>query len=166
MKKNIILFAILGLISGYLSLYAFEDSEKYTNYLKIILRYGPGWIFGITMSVLLYFTQRKNILLHFLFIGISTFAYYIALLSFIWFEGDIGIWAFSAAGLIGSLILALGLKSIYSLPILYIIPVIIAGTVAGPIFPNLGIFPIWQTVVAIAIGYVISEAYHGKQKNN
>lgn len=157
MKKNIVLFLIFGFISGYLSLHFFGISEKYKEYATI-LEYAPGWIFGTIISILLYFLFRKNILLHFMYIAVSTVAFYIAMQSFYLFSSYDSVYLhLFLAGLVGSLILILGLRLMYPIHTKYMIIVIVFGALAALPNPELGIFPIWQMAVATAIGYIMNE---------
>ena len=61
--------------------------------------------------------------------------------------------ALFTAGLVGGLILAGGLRLKYPIKIEHLLLVAILGGLAGIIKPDLGIFPIWQTIVSTAIGF-------------
>lgn len=144
MKIKLTIFTILGAISGWVSFFAFAK----------INFWAPGWIFGVVISLLLYFFFHKNILYLLLFVGVSTGAFYISVRTYLLFDYNITL-SIPMAGLVGSTILAIYLKFIYKLPVKYALIISIVGTLAALPDPDLGIFPIWQTCVALAISYVI-----------
>ncbi len=174
MKKNIYLFIIFGTISGFLSSFFFISSLNEHQKFAQIFGYGPGIVFGVTISLLLFLLLRKNILFHILYVGISIGAYYAALSSYFYFSSPYSFLGWSEntdrglalAGLVGSLILAVGLRLLYPIRFKYIPIIIGLGTILGLPMEQLGIFyfPLWQAVVATAIGYTISKSGYSRHK--
>ena len=63
------------------------------------------------------------------------------------------------AGLVGSIILATGLRLNYPISLKYIAMLIIVGALSGIPNPDFfRIFPIWQTAVAVAIGLSVEKS--------
>lgn len=161
MKKNIYPFIIFGIISGFLSSFSFVGSlSEYQKYAEI-LSYGPGVVFGVTISLLLYFLYRKNILFHIIFVVISTGAFYVAVKTFSYFSNtDDSSKGLLLAGIVGSILLVVGLKLSYPIRIKDMIVIVMLGAILSLPTEQLGMFyfPVWQTVIAMFIGYAVKKA--------
>ena len=166
MIKKVFPFTIFGIASGALSLFVFilslNESLPGTN----LLSYGPGFIFGITISVLLYFKFRKSIYFHIIFIIGSIFAYYIATHTFFYLNNENNsTTALLAAGLIGSLVLTIILRCVYFIPIKYLLAIVVVGTLAGIPDPDkFMIFPLWQATVSTVIGFAMNKSILNSHK--
>ncbi len=163
MKKDlsVLFFAIFGCLSGMSSLFLFALSEAEKGLDNIVLGLAPGLIFGITISVLLFFFFRRAVLFHVFFVILSAFAYYVSIevfaLSHKFFDNYSP--AFLVAGLVGSLILVIALRFVYKLSPQSMMVMIAVGAIAALVgsSDSLALFPPWQTAVAVAIGYTISK---------
>ena len=171
MKRNILLFGIFGAISGFFSFFSLFNDLESSKVYKTILEYGPGWIFGITISLLLYFRFRKHIFFHILYVAISTGAFYVAMKVFSYFndfDGG-GYQGFFMAGLVGSSILTTSLRFVYPISFKHMAIIVAVGAVAGLPADFLSVFNIfvtWQTAVAIAICYAINESMEVSKKTS
>jgi hypothetical protein len=160
--KGVLLFFVISAISGFLSFLSFKN-YNYAGEADLSLIYGPGWIFGIAISSLLYFLFRKNSLFYFififLFVAISTLAFYFAILV-LFGVGSENKFSSNLAGLTGALTLALGIRLLYPIKIKHIVLVSLIGMLMTFSFgfELLGLLIVWQISVGLAIFYVVKKS--------
>lgn len=152
MKIKVCIFALLGLLSGVLSVEIIKISDFF-------LFFGPGLIFGVLMSFLLYCYFRRSIFFHLAYIAISTAAYFLAVISSMTLEKEEFL-SFFVASFVGSLILVIGLRFKYKIPLVCMVLFILVGEVS--ILLSLSdvkvfLFPIWQTFTSVAVFVFVND---------